>query len=403
MLKPSKIPGYDYQVYDPDDLFPAPAGMVREKSGHYTMLRLDDDTVISRLSRVPNNPYKSIILDYFSPNLSKQFHIGHLRNILIGDCLTRILIHCGYSPVLINHAGDTLQNDPKHMTGFLQQWNSPMQSGIYRPESSYRNDIPPLCGRIGRLDGQQWVIDGINHPLPLTKSGGTPLYLANDIAALQYRQSDEIWYITDDRQSDHFAELSMINTRYGLTSGKIIHIPYGIIADKTGKPLKSRDGTALLVSELLSTVSAVKPETLPDSLIQSSIRFAILSVANRTAIRIDNGNLFSFDGKTALYCLYAIARLKAIRGDIGGIVYNPIDRDILFEIGQYSGIVESAIANYNPAVIADGLYSLCRAIHKWYGLRKIGGDLSAISIAKKCIEAITIYCGFLGLDIEDTL
>jgi len=32
-----------------------------------------------------------VLVDYSSPNIAKEMHVGHLRSTIIGDCLSRIL------------------------------------------------------------------------------------------------------------------------------------------------------------------------------------------------------------------------------------------------------------------------------------------------------------------------
>lgn len=49
---------------------------------------------------------KRIIVDYSSPNIAKDMHVGHLRSTIIGDCLSRILEFCGHEVIRINHVGD---------------------------------------------------------------------------------------------------------------------------------------------------------------------------------------------------------------------------------------------------------------------------------------------------------
>jgi len=47
-----------------------------------------------------------VIIDFSSPNIAKEMHVGHLRSTIIGDSLSRILEFCGYEVLRINHVGD---------------------------------------------------------------------------------------------------------------------------------------------------------------------------------------------------------------------------------------------------------------------------------------------------------
>ena len=49
---------------------------------------------------------KTICMDYSSPNIAKNFHVGHLRTTLIGNSLYKIYDKLGYHVVRINYLGD---------------------------------------------------------------------------------------------------------------------------------------------------------------------------------------------------------------------------------------------------------------------------------------------------------
>ena len=48
----------------------------------------------------------TVAVDYSSPNIAKEMHIGHLRSTIIGDTLARILEFAGHTVHRINHVGD---------------------------------------------------------------------------------------------------------------------------------------------------------------------------------------------------------------------------------------------------------------------------------------------------------
>lgn len=49
---------------------------------------------------------RTICMDYSSPNIAKNFHVGHLRTTIIGNALHKIFQKLGYDTVRINHLGD---------------------------------------------------------------------------------------------------------------------------------------------------------------------------------------------------------------------------------------------------------------------------------------------------------
>ncbi|MEM9729896.1 MAG: arginine--tRNA ligase [Myxococcota bacterium] len=49
---------------------------------------------------------EKIVVDFSSPNIAKQMHVGHLRSTIIGDAISRILSFVGHDVVRDNHLGD---------------------------------------------------------------------------------------------------------------------------------------------------------------------------------------------------------------------------------------------------------------------------------------------------------
>jgi len=49
---------------------------------------------------------KRVVVDFSSPNVAKEMHVGHLRSTIIGDTLCKTLEFCGAEVVRLNHIGD---------------------------------------------------------------------------------------------------------------------------------------------------------------------------------------------------------------------------------------------------------------------------------------------------------
>lgn len=47
-----------------------------------------------------------VVIDFSSPNIAKEMHVGHLRSTIIGDCLSRIFEFRGHKVIRLNHVGD---------------------------------------------------------------------------------------------------------------------------------------------------------------------------------------------------------------------------------------------------------------------------------------------------------
>lgn len=56
---------------------------------------------------VPKAPApQTVVIDYSSPNVAKEMHVGHLRSTVIGDALARVLAFQGHTVIAQNHVGD---------------------------------------------------------------------------------------------------------------------------------------------------------------------------------------------------------------------------------------------------------------------------------------------------------
>ena len=78
-------------------------------------IHLSDTALMQRASEICSDTRKlipttkkadKIVVDYSSPNLAKEMHVGHLRGTIIGDCLARVLERQGHEIIRQNHVGD---------------------------------------------------------------------------------------------------------------------------------------------------------------------------------------------------------------------------------------------------------------------------------------------------------
>ena len=66
---------------------------------------------------------KTILIEYSSPNIAKPFHIGHLKNTVIGMSLYNIYKYLGYNTIGINHLGDYGTQFGKLIEGY-KRWGN---------------------------------------------------------------------------------------------------------------------------------------------------------------------------------------------------------------------------------------------------------------------------------------
>ncbi len=58
------------------------------------------------IARVSASERKTVVVDYSSPNVAKEMHVGHIRSTVIGDAICRLLESQGHKVISDNHVGD---------------------------------------------------------------------------------------------------------------------------------------------------------------------------------------------------------------------------------------------------------------------------------------------------------
>ena len=72
----------------------------------YLETRLSDIQTDPRLGVQPAKTPQRVIVDFSSPNIAKEMHVGHLRSTIIGDSIARILEFRVHEILRLNHVGD---------------------------------------------------------------------------------------------------------------------------------------------------------------------------------------------------------------------------------------------------------------------------------------------------------
>ncbi|ACJ27305.1 Arginyl-tRNA synthetase [Shewanella piezotolerans WP3] len=75
---------------------------------------IDDNALANQLMDALNSDHlgvtlpesQTVVVDYSSPNLAKEMHVGHLRSTIIGDSVVRSLEFMGHNVIRQNHVGD---------------------------------------------------------------------------------------------------------------------------------------------------------------------------------------------------------------------------------------------------------------------------------------------------------
>ncbi|MBN2272621.1 MAG: arginine--tRNA ligase [Sedimentisphaerales bacterium] len=104
------------------------------------LLEINEDA--DRLAVKKADKPKTIVVDFSSPNIAKQMHVGHLRSTIIGDAICRMLEFLGHKVIRQNHIGDW---GTQFGRAFLAMWHISM--GRDHKKLYYRGELALLRGR----------------------------------------------------------------------------------------------------------------------------------------------------------------------------------------------------------------------------------------------------------------
>ncbi|OQR98562.1 arginyl-tRNA synthetase [Achlya hypogyna] len=353
-----------------------------------------------------------IVVDFSSPNIAKDMHVGHLRSTIIGDAMCRILEFQGHEVLRINHVGDwgtqfgmlichlmdvfpTWQQEMPDITDLTQLYKNAkqrfdedeafhkrskdqvvlLQSGDSQSRQVWhtlcdisRREFQKVYDRLGvsltemgesfynpiipnviKLLEDKKITENSNgakviftpkykQPFMLVKTDGSYLYDTTDIAALWYRlneqKADWIIIYTDYTQQDHFGLLFEVGAMSGILDPsvhRVNHVGFGTVNDETGKRFKTRSGEVVRLVDLLDEAKSRMKEqllariaagqtSLPEAEVDAAaerigygaVKYFDLSQSPTTSYEFSYDKMLSTTGNTAVYLLFAYARLSSI-------------------------------------------------------------------------------------------
>ena len=460
---------------------------------------------------------RKVVIDYPSANTAKQAHIGHLRPMVIGQAISRLLDFCGADLTRDNHIGDWGTNfgtlimkikrdsidlsalgddglvalDQLYKDGSALETEQPelrnisrnelvlLQNGdpentaiweqiveiskvafdklfeqmgvevdITLGESFYRDQVQRVYDELSEVglaeesDGALVIWhDEIKkfsrdnerpYPFNIRKSDGASNYASTDLATALYRveefKAEEIIYLTDARQQDHFEQLFLTTEKWfkakGYPQPEMNHVFWGTILGADKKPFKTKSGESIKLQELLdesrSRAFDVVTEKHPDlpegerreiaeSVGIGAIKYADLS-SNRTQDYVFSWDrLLSFEGNTAPYLLYAVARINSIfrkggvdpESKIEGASQIETETELVLarKLMGFVTALELTINDLRPHFLCTYLYELTSAYSSFYNADKVMIDDADVKARRLILCARTRTVLKTGLEL----
>ena len=241
-------------------------------------------------------------------------------------------------------------------------------------------------------------------PCIILKSDGASLYTTTDLATIKERvetyHPDRIIYITDKRQELHFKQVFRAAGKCGLVddSTKLVHIGFGTMNGKDGKPFKTREGGVMRLESLIAEIGeemlskiSTNPE-IPEEEAERTARQVALAAlkygdlsnqASKDYI-FDIEKFTSFEGDTGPYILYTIVRMRSIltrylkeegakdlKALAVGTPSGPVEKKLMMDLAGFNAMMEGAFTDIAPHRICAYIYQLSNDFNTFYHSTRI--------------------------------
>jgi len=278
-------------------------------------------------------------------------------------------------------------------------------------ESTYRDELAPLVDdlidrNIAIEDDGALIVkcDGIKEPTIIRKRDGGFLYATTDLAAIKRRINtlggDIVVYVVDSRQSLHFKQVFAAAHKAGYdktdtgTEAKLFHAMFGTVLGQDNKPLKSRSGENLNLTDLLdeafARASATVAEKNPDmsetdrapiaeAVAMAAVKYADLSTERIKDYVMNFDRMLAFEGDTGPYLLYALVRIRSIfrkadelNIDTSNIanapfqLIEPSEKALSLMLLRYPSLIEAAGQSCEPNRLCSFVYDLASAYSSFF-------------------------------------
>lgn len=276
-------------------------------------------------------------------------------------------------------------------------------------------------------------------PCMILKSDGASLYNTTDLATIKDRMAtyspSKIIYLTDKRQDLYFEQVFRCAKKTGLVNDdtELLHIGFGTVNGKDGKPYKTRQGGVPRLEDLITEIensmlvkikdnAQTKGEVLSDEEAYdrakkvglAAIKYGDLSNQAAKDYIFDVDKFTSFEGDTGPYILYTCVRIHSILrkyaeagGNIGAAVLTPAENEsekaLMKAVAGFNSEMTSAYEDCAPHRICAYIYELSNAFNRFYhenhilteeNLQRKGSLIALLSITGKILETCVSLLGF---------
>ncbi len=329
--------------------------------------------------------------------------------------------------------------------------NLNVEFDLWKGESDVQDIIPAMVDKM-KADGYAyesdgaWVVDVKEEtdtkeipPCMILKSDGASLYNTTDLATIQDRMAnyapDKMIYLTDKRQDLYFEQVFRCARKTGLVNQEteLVHIGFGTMNGKDGKPFKTREGGVMRLENLIREINEEMTRKINENAETkgykidvneaeetarvvglAAIKYGDLSNQASKDYIFDMDRFTSFEGDTGPYILYTIVRIKSILskyaeqgGRLTSIVIreasNDSEKALMLELAKFHAAMETAAEEIAPHRICAYIYDLANAFNRFYHETKIlteedadrkAGWIALLKLTREILETCIDLLGF---------
>lgn len=322
---------------------------------------------------------------------------------------------------------------------------------LWKGESDVHDVIPGMVEYM-KKEGYAYISDGALvvdvkeetdtkeiPPCMILKSDGASLYNTTDLATIMERMReyhpDRLIYLTDKRQDLYFEQVFRCakKTKLVTPQTELLHIGFGTMNGKDGKPFKTREGGVMRLEVLIDEINEEMYQKIADNrqvdeeearrtakvVALSAIKYGDLSNQASKDYIFDIDKFTSFEGDTGPYILYTIVRIKSILNKVKeqagenaeAFLAKAALRDaksqsekaLMLEIAGFSAMLENAYAETAPHKVCAYIYELANAFNRFYHETKIvaeedaktkAGWVALLVLARDILETCIDVLGF---------
>ena len=290
-------------------------------------------------------------------------------------------------------------------------------------------------------DGSVWIDltpDGLDEKV-VQRKDGTAVYITQDIGLAAQKQEEfgcqQSIYVVADEQNYHFKVLKLICEKLGIPGADgIYHLSYGMVELPSGR-MKTREGTVVDADDLIDemvNVARQKTEELGkvkdfndaelkelyDTIALGALKFFLLRVDPKKRMIFNPEESIDFHGFTGPFVQYTHARIKSIlrKGAESQMPVNngadsllKLEKALLVSLEQYPALIEQAVAEHNPSLLAIYAFNLAKSFNTFYTEHSVMNAETPekkqlrLQLSEMTANVIASAMGLLGIRVPERM